>query len=155
MGKLERYLLQQASVTPLSCLRFIDDIRMKWVNNRSRLDNFIEPANAFHTAFKIKAEIDTSNNVFLDTASKIDDGNVEFILHTKPTDSYLYLMPPSCHPAHTFKGVPKGWASRIRRICSTPMFYQEQSLQLKTYLCKCGYEGPKVQAAINEVSNKG
>ena len=154
MGKLERNLLQQAPVKPLSWLRFIDDIEMKWVNSRSSLDNFIELANAFHTSIKFTVDISASNNIFLDTTSKIVDGKVEFSLHTKPTDSHLYLMPSSCHPPHTFKGVPKGLATRIRRICSSPMLYQEQSLRLKTHLCKRGYEAHKVQAAINEVSNQ-
>ena len=54
----------------------------------------------------------------------------------------------------TFKGVRKGLANRIRRICSSSILHKEQSLRVKTHLCKRGYEAPKVQAVINEVSNK-
>ena len=72
------------------------------------------------------------------------------------TDSHLYLMLSSCRPPHTFKGVPKGLATRIRRICSSLIFYQEQNLRLKAHLCKRGYEAPKVHTAtrINDMSNE-
>jgi hypothetical protein len=107
IGRLERNLRMQAPVKPLSWLRFIDDIEMKWAENRRELDNFIELNNDFHTSIKFTVEIYASSNI-LDTTSKIVNGNVKFSLHTKPTDSHLYLMPSSCHPSHTFKGVPKG-----------------------------------------------
>ena len=93
----------QAPVKPLSWLRFIDDVEMKWVESRTDLDNFIELANGFHTSIKFTAEISASSNIFLDTTSKIVNGNVEFSLHTKPTDSHLYLMPSSCHPSKEYR----------------------------------------------------
>jgi hypothetical protein len=98
---------------------------MKWAESRKDLDNLIELANSFHTSVKFTVEISASSNIFLDTTSKIVNGNVEFSLHTKPSDSHLYLMPSSCHPSHTFKGVPKGLAMTVRRICSTPPLYKE------------------------------
>jgi hypothetical protein len=75
--------------------RFIDDIEMKWAESGKDLDNFIELANGFHTSIKFTVEISTSSNIFLDTTSKIVNGNIEFSLHTKPTDSHLYFMPSS------------------------------------------------------------
>jgi hypothetical protein len=66
----------------------------------------------------------TDSNIFLDTMSKIVNGNVELGLHTKPTYSHLYLMLSSCHPSHTLQGVPKGLTTRVRHICSTPALYK-------------------------------
>jgi hypothetical protein len=149
MGRLERNLLIQAPVKPLSWVRFIDDIEMKWAESRKDLDNFIELANGFHTSIKFTVEISASSNIFLDATSKIVNGNVEFSLHTKPIDSHLYLKPSSCHPSHTFKGVPKGLATRVRRVCSTPALYKEQSTHLKNNLSRRGYQAHKVQAAID------
>jgi hypothetical protein len=83
-------------------LRFIDDIEMKWVENRDCLDEFITFANSFHNSIKFTLEISSSKTVFLDTTSTLEDGNIKFNLHTKPTDSHLYLKPSSCHPPHTF-----------------------------------------------------
>ncbi|XP_061169343.1 uncharacterized protein LOC133178633 [Saccostrea echinata] len=64
-------------------------------------------------------EISDSKNVFLDITSTLIDCKIEFSIDTKPTDSHLYLMPTSCHPLHTFKGIhePKGLATgRCYRI---------------------------------------
>ena len=48
--------------------------------------------------------------------------------------------------------------TRIRSICSSHILYQEKGLRLKTHICQRDYETSKVQtkvqAAINEVSNK-
>ncbi|XP_061188831.1 uncharacterized protein LOC133197008 [Saccostrea echinata] len=72
------------------------------------------------------------------TTSTLIDSEIEFSHHTKATDSHLYLMTTSCHPPHTFEGVPKGLATRIRRTCSSPALYQEQSSLLKSHLCNSG-----------------
>ena len=154
MGKLERDLLGQSPCRPLSWLRFIDDIEMKWAGGRSSLDDFVEFTNAFHHSIKFTVDISESKNIFLDTTSTLIDGNIEFSLHTKPTDSHLYLMPSSCHPPHTFKGVPKGLTTRVRRICSSTAIFQEQSQLLKTNLCNRGYKAKSVQTVIDEISKK-
>ncbi|XP_078312786.1 uncharacterized protein LOC144619236 [Crassostrea virginica] len=152
MGRLERNLLLKAPFRPLSWLRFIDDIEMKWVECRDRLEEFISFANSFHQSIKFTVEISDSENIFLDTTSTLIGGKIEFNLHTKPTDSHLYLMPTSCHPPHTFKGVPKGLATRIRRICSSSALYQKESDLLKSHLCKRGYKANTVQTAIDEMA---
>ncbi|KAK3106235.1 hypothetical protein FSP39_015827 [Pinctada imbricata] len=119
MGDFEDRLLRQAPSKPLSWLRFIDDIEMKWTEGRERLDEFIDFTNKFHPSIKFTVEISDSSNVFLDTKSTLRDGGIHFDLHTKDTDSHLYLRTDSCHPPHVFKGIPKGLATRIRRICSS------------------------------------
>ncbi|XP_061188704.1 uncharacterized protein LOC133196871 [Saccostrea echinata] len=96
--------------------------------------------------------IEACREVWDNTTSTLIDGEIEFSLHTKPTDSHLYLMPTSCHPQHTFKGVPKGLATRTRRICSSPALYQEQSSLLKSHLCNRGYKAHNVQTAIDEMA---
>ena len=151
MGRLERRLLYYSPTKPLSWLRFIDDIEMKWVDGRESLNDFIDMANSFHNSIKFTVDISTSRNTFLDTTATLTNGEIEFNLHTKPTDSHLYLKPSSCHPPHTFKGVPKGLATRIRRICSSPTSFQEQGNILKKHLTNRGYNPCKVQTAIDEM----
>jgi hypothetical protein len=123
-----------------------DDIEMKWVDGRESRNNFIEMANSFHNSIKFTVEISTSKYTFLDTTSTLTKGEIEFNLHTKSTDShlYMYLMPSGCDPPHTFKGVPKGLATRIHRISSFPASLQVQGKILKnilptqdTILAKC------------------
>lgn len=154
MGRLERNLLLRAPFKPLSWLRFIDDIEMKWVENRDCLNDFITFANSFHNSIKFTVDISSSKNVFLDTTSTLEDGEIKFSLHTKPTDSHLYLKPSSCHPPHTFRGIPKGLTTRIRRICSSNEIFEEQSRILKSHLCNRGYKAHTVQSAIDEITTK-
>jgi hypothetical protein len=61
-------------------------------------------------------------------------------------------MPSSCHPPHTFKGVPKGLATRIRRICSSSTSFQEQGNILKKQFTNRGYNHCKVQTATDEMA---
>jgi hypothetical protein len=61
---------------------------------------------------------------------------------------HLHLVSSSCHPPHTFKGVPKGLATRVRCSCSSITDFEEQSKILKSRLCKRGYRVVPVQAAI-------
>lgn len=92
MGNLERNLLTQSPFKPLSWLRFIDDIEMKWVDNRNNLDDFITFVNSFHHSIKFTTEISLLNNRFLGTTSTLINGKLDFNLHTKPADSSLYLI---------------------------------------------------------------
>jgi hypothetical protein len=124
MGRLKRRLLYYSLTKPLSWLCFIDDIEMNWVDGRESLNDFIDMANPFHSSIKFTVDISTSENTFLDNTVTLTNGETEFNLHTKPTDSHLYLMTSSYRPLHTFKGLPKGLATRIRSICSSPTSFQ-------------------------------
>ncbi|XP_065925150.1 uncharacterized protein [Magallana gigas] len=154
IGRLERNLLLRAPFKPLSWLWFIDDIEMKWVENRDCLNDFITFANSFHNSIKFTVDISSSKNVFLDTTSTLEYGEIKFSLHTKPTDSHLYLKPSSCHPPHTFRGIPKGLTTRIKRICFSNEIFEEQSRILKSHLCNRGYKAHTIQSAINKITTK-
>jgi hypothetical protein len=126
IGRLESRLLYYSPTKPLSWLRFIDDIEMMWIDGHESLNDFIDMTNSFHNSIKFTVDISTSKNTFLDTTATLTNGKIEFNLHTKPTDSHLYLMPSSCHLPHTFKGVPKGLATRTSSICSSSTSFQDQ-----------------------------
>jgi hypothetical protein len=110
IGRLEPTLLQSAPYKSFHGLRLIDNIEMKWVEKRDCLDDLITFAHSLHNSIRFTLEISTcsSKNVFLDTTSTLEDDYIKFSLHTKPTDSHLYIKSSSCHPPHTFRGVPKG-----------------------------------------------
>ena len=46
MGRLEKQLVQSVTPKPLSWLRFIDDIEMKWIHGRETLEAFLETASS-------------------------------------------------------------------------------------------------------------
>jgi hypothetical protein len=58
-------------------------------------------------SIKFTVEISTSKITFLGTTATLMNREIEFYPQTIPMDSHLYLMPSSCHPPHTFKGMPK------------------------------------------------
>jgi hypothetical protein len=132
MVKLERRFLHSPTM-PLNWLLFIDDIEIKRVDGGESLTNFIDMANSFHNSIKFNVEILTSKNTFLFyTTSSLTNGEIEFNLHTKPTDSHLYLMQSSFRPFHASKSVPKDLATHIRRICSSNSFQEQENILKKT-----------------------
>ena len=118
IGRLEKQLLQSVIPKPLSWLRFIDDIDMKWIHGRETLEAFLETANSFHLTIRFTAEVSNDKHVFLDTTSHLNDDKVVVDLYTKPTVSHQYRLPTSCHPPHCSKNIPYSLALRIRCICS-------------------------------------
>lgn len=63
-------------------------------------------------------------------------------------------MTSSCHPPYTLKGIPKGLATRVRRICSTQELYSEKSKFLKFHLSTTGYSSHFVQNPIDDLAKK-
>ena len=43
---------------------------------------------------------ETKSISFLDSKLYIEDGKITIDLYRKPTDTCMYLLPSSCHPAH-------------------------------------------------------
>jgi hypothetical protein len=154
MSTLKRRLLHYSQTKTLSWLRFIDDIEMKWVYGRKSFSDFICMANSFQYSIKFTVEISTSKiRGFFYTIATLTNGEIEFSIHTKPTDSHLHPMPSSCHPPHSFKGMLKGLATRIRRICfSSTRASRNKGISLKTYLTNKGYDPCKVQIVIDEMA---
>ena len=93
MGCLEKQLLISVTMKPISWLRFIDDIDMKWLHGRDNLDTFIQEANSFHSTIRFTAEVSKDKHVFLDTQSRLDEDRICTDLYTEPTATHQYLLP--------------------------------------------------------------
>ena len=117
-GGWKKYLLHSVTPTPLSWLRFIDDIDMKWIHGKETLEIFLETANSFNPAIRFTAEVSNDKHIFLDTTSHLVDDKVVVDSYTKSTDSHQYLLPTSCHPPH----------------CSKNITYSESGNMLQTHL---------------------
>ena len=142
---LEERMLEAAPYKPFSWLRFIDDIEMKWTDTSEHLDTFLEFINNFHPSIKFTANISETSNIFLDTTSTLANGQIHFDLHTKETDSHLYLLPSSCHPRHCFNAIPYGLSTGIRRICSDDKtFDKKRSNELMEHLQSRGTKRSKL-----------
>ena len=70
-------------------------------------------------------------------------------MYSKPTDSHLYLQAESCHQEASIKGIQKGVALRLRRICSSLDEFDNKSKYYKAYLVARGHNPVTVNAAFS------
>jgi hypothetical protein len=73
MGGLEERLLLSSLKQPLSWLRFIDDVDMKWIHSDKELDGFFEHANNIHPSIKFTHEVSKTEMSFLDTTITVKE----------------------------------------------------------------------------------
>ena len=57
IGELEERLLLSSLKQPLSWVRYIDDVDMKWIHSDKELDEFFEHANSIHPSIKFTHEV--------------------------------------------------------------------------------------------------
>ena len=98
-------------------------------------------------------DIGGSSLHFLDLLITIDQNKLETSVYSKPTDAHLYLNADSCHPKSQIRGIAKGVALRLRRICSKDEDFKTKSDEYASYLIKCGHDKEHVLEKFNEVSN--
>ena len=153
MADFETQLMSATSHTPLKYFRFIDDIFMIWTAGLENLEKFIETANNRHPSIKFTHECSASHISFLDTTVHLINNNIETEIFTKPTDSHLYLLPSSCHPRHVTNNLPYSLALRIKRICSTDIFFQKHIEQLKLQLIKRNYKITDIDRSIQRIND--
>ena len=118
MAEFEEKMLESFEKKPIIWWRYIDDIFFKWEQGEESLKAFIEQVNMFHSTIKFTAEYSKEEVNFLDVNIKIIDREFKTDLFVKPTDTYQFLDPTSCHPYHCKKGIPYSQALRLKRICS-------------------------------------
>ena len=143
MGQIDEKLKALASSLrasdPLSLYkRFIDAIFAIWTDTVEKLERFLHLINSLHPTLKFTFSYTcpypcnippstqhdcfcySSRSIpFLDTQVSIQNGQLVTDLHRKPTDRCMYLLPSSCHPAHTTRNIPSySLCYRLVRICS-------------------------------------
>ena len=72
-------------------------------------------------------------------------------MYSKRTDSHLYLQADSCHKKSSIKGIQKGVALRLCRICSSDNDYTAESKEYTKYLVNRGHDLKSVQHCFNNV----
>ena len=148
--------------------RFIDDYFMIWTGSVESLTTFLSQINSLHPTLKftssftcpfpcyIPSYIDhdcychTSRSIpFLDTQVSIREGKLSTDLYRKPTDRCMYLLPSSCHPAHTTRNIPYSLCYRLVRICSDRKTLLNRLEELKGFLISRNYPRAVIQNAVN------
>ena len=76
---------------------------------------------------------------------------VNSTVFSKPTDSHLYLYAKSCHKSFSIRGIQKGVALRLRRICSTDNEYSSKSIEYQDYLTRRGHDPKTVHDTFKKI----
>ena len=126
----------------ISCISYIYD------NQFSRL--YI---NSLVSDLQFTLEVGGDELCFLDLKLKLRNNKITTSVYSKPTDSHLYLYANSCHKKSTIKGVQKGVALRLRRICSTENEYKTKSNEYMSHLTNRGHDPSEVKKSFAAVEN--
>ena len=145
--------------------RFIDDIFLIWTGSVEQLQNFLDLLNTLHPTIKFTSNLScpypchvegphdcychASRSIpFLDTLVTIKGGKIITDLYRKPTDRCQYLLPSSCHPAHTTRNIPYSLCYRLVRICSERSSLIKRLDELKELLTNREYPAQIIENAI-------
>ena len=117
MHFLEQDILAKSPSKPSFYVRYIDDIFMLWEHGKQELDRFFSFVNNFHDSIKFTIECSTESIPFLDVLVRINHGNLETSVYSKPTDRHAYLHFNSFHPRHIKESIVYSQLLRYRCIC--------------------------------------
>ena len=101
-------------LTPTAWKRFRDDIFVLWPHGRESLVLFLDYINTLYPTEKIKftMEVEEPGNYleFLDLKLKWESGKITVDVHSKPTNSFMYVLPTTCYPRKSINNIPHGIA---------------------------------------------
>ena len=119
-----------------------------WVGTEERLHEFRDFINTLDPYLKFTIEVGGIMINMLDLRIGLFDGRLMTTVYSKPTDSHLYLQSESCHQEAAIKGIQKGVALRLRRICSSLDEFEAKSENYRAYLVARGHNPVTVNAAF-------
>ena len=128
--------------------RYRDDCCVIWVGTEERLHEFHSFINTLDPYLKFTIEVGGIILSFMDLRIGLFDRRLITSVYSKPTDSHLYLQGESCHQEASIKGIQKGVALRLRRICSSVDEFDVKSKDYKAYLVARGHSPTTVDAAF-------
>ena len=101
-------------LTPTAWKRFRDDIFVLWPHGRESLVLFLDYINTLYPTEKIKftMEVEEPGNYleFLNLKLKWESGKITVDVHSKPTNSFTYVLPTTCYPRKSINNIPHGIA---------------------------------------------
>ena len=130
--------------------RYRDDCLCLWCGSIEKLNEFHTFLNSINSDLKFTMEIGGNSICFLDLKITLINNKLHTTVYSKPTDSHLYLHSTSCHSKATIKGIPKGVALRLRRICSNDIEYNIKSKEYQKYLTDRGHSLKSVESAFTK-----
>ena len=121
---IDKFLLLQPNVLCYS--RYIDDIFFIYTGSLDNLKILFNTANNLHFSIKFTLVYSSDNLEFLDLNIHLTNNNIiEYEVHQKSLNKYMYITQQSCHPEHVFSGFIRGELTRYQRLTSSPHFFKK------------------------------
>ena len=121
------------------------------------LQKFFEFMNNVDATGKIKFTMSVANELvleFLDLSLHIEEHNKICVdVFAKPTKSFTYVLPSTCHPKKNINNVLKGIALRLTRICDTDEKFDIRSCEYQNYLIARDYKPTLVKRQFRAIKN--
>lgn len=136
-------------------IRFRDDTYEPWTHGEAALNEFTTWINTISPHIKFTVKYSREGIEFLDNFIYIREGKFHTKVHSKPSDTFCYLTPNSCHPFHQVRNIPQNTSNRIRKICSEECEYEKQKHEYSSHLVARGYDSNFVSAAFAAAEQKG
>ena len=92
---------------------------------------------------------------FLDLQLKFDKVSklISVDIFSEATNSFTYVIPSTCFPRTIIENIPKGVASRLRRICDSDSKFEKRRAEYQNYLIARDYKPSKVKKQFSNVRN--
>ena len=106
---------------------------------------------------KIQFTMEVAKDIleFLDLQLKFDKVSklISVDIFSEATNSFTYVIPSTCFPKTIIENIPKGVASRLRRICDSDSKFEKRSAEYQKYLIAREYKPSKVKKQFPVVKN--
>ena len=76
---------------------------------------------------------------FLDLKLKWENSKTPMDVHSKPNNSFTYVLPTTCYSRKSINKIPHGIALTLRRICDSDKKFKHHSEEYKNYLIARDY----------------
>ena len=136
-------------LTPTMWKRFRDDIFVLWPHGRVDYINTLDPTEKI----KFTMEVAEPGNYlkFLDLKLKWENGKITVDVHSKPTNSFKYVLPTTCYPRKCINNIPHGIALPLRKIRDSDEKFKDRSEEYKNYLVARDYHPGLVDKQFRKV----
>ena len=136
-------------LTPTTWKRFRDDIFVLWPHGRIDYINTLDPTEKI----KFTMEVAEPGNYLkiLDLKLKWENGKITVDVHSKPTNSFKYVLPTTCYPRKSINNIPHGIALRLRKICDSDEKFKHRSEEYKNRLVARDYHPGLVDKQFRKV----
>ena len=122
-----------------------------WDDTDEKLQELYKFINTLNPDLKFSIKIGNHSICFLDLKISIVGNKLTTTVYSKPTDSHLYLHEDSGHKKSPIKGIQKGSALRLRRICSSVNDNTAKSKEYTKYVVNRRHDLKSVQQFFSNV----